>query len=132
MRKFIPLLLFLFLAAHAVAQLSAATAYGLIMGRLEKGKWQYSPLRKINKIIEFSPEKITIKDSSDTITYRLLKDVVSKHLDEDSCITSLRTGYNKDNVRCMVNLVEFYNGVNVLNILYNRISYSYYFRRSED
>lgn len=126
------LLWFLFFGVHGFSQQWSATAYALISGRLLKGKWQYSQVRKVNSLINFSDERITIKDSSGTVKYRLLKDVVTKRIVEDSCITSLRTGYDKDKIRCMVNIVEFDNGANVLNIMYANISYSYYFRRVEN
>lgn len=129
MQKISVLLLFLFFGVHAFSQQRSVTAYGFMRGTLLKGKWHYSPVQKVNSLINFTDERITIKDSSGNIEYRLLKDVVTKRMDEDSCIASLRTGYDKDNIRSIVNLVEFNNGVNVLNIMYPNISYSYYFRR---
>ncbi|MCW3109105.1 MAG: hypothetical protein JWQ09_3611 [Segetibacter sp.] len=132
MRKMSVLLWFLFFGVHGFSQQWSATAYGFLRGTLLKGKWHYSPVQKVNRLIDFTGERITIKDSSGTVKYRLLKDVVTKRVDEDSCIASLRTGYDKDNIRCMVNIVEFNNGVNVLNIMYANISYSYYFRHVED
>ena len=123
---------FLFFAVTAFSQQETATSYGFIRGSLVRGKWDYSPVQKVKGIIDFKPGRITVKDSSGTLKYRLLKDVVTKRMDEDSCIASLRTAYDKDNIRCMINLVEFDNGTNVLNIMYANISYSYYFRRVED
>src|SRR5207253_5374340 len=122
----------LFLSVQGFSQQWSATTYGFMRGTLVKGRWHYSPVQKVNSLIDFTGERITVKDSSGTVKYRLSKDVVTKRMDEDSCIVSLRTGYDKDNIRCMVNLVEFNNGVNVLSIIYANISYSNYFRHIED
>jgi hypothetical protein len=132
MRKVSILLAFLAYAVQGFPQQGVGTGYGFIRGTLINGKWTYSVMQKVNASIDFSTDKITIKDSSRTIEYRLLKDVLTKRIDEDSCIASLRTGYDRHNIRCMVNIVEFNSGVRVLNILYPDISYSYYFKWIED
>lgn len=132
MRKISVLLWLLLFVVIGFSQQGPATAYSFIRGTLVKGKWQYSAAKKVYSVITFTVERITINDSSGIATYRLLKDVVSKRIDEDSCFTSLRTGYDKDNIRCMVNLVEFDNGVNVLNIMYANTSYLYYYKHEEN
>lgn len=132
MRRMSVLLCLLLLGMQAFSQQSTATCYGFMKGTIIKGKWHYRQVQKVNTVIHFTTQKITIKDSSTIDTYRLLKDVLTKRIDKDGCIASLRTGYDKDNIRCMINVLEFDNGRNVLNILYNNISYSYYFRQIDN
>lgn len=132
MRKTSVLLCCILLCMYGFSQKWSAPGHGFMSGTLIKGKWSYTSIQKVKNLIDFTNERIIIKDSSGTLRYHLLKDVVTKRVDEDSCITSLRTGFDKDNIRCMVNIVEFNNGMNVLNILYANFSYTYYFRHHKE
>lgn len=132
MKKVIVMLLLIFAVLEGFCQSFTAMAYGFMKGTLIKGKWQYSPRQKVKKLVDFNDERIAIKDSSGINNFWLLKDVLTKRIEDDSCITSLRTGYDNENIRCMINLVEFYNGMNVLNIMYAKVTFIYYFRRNEN